>query len=156
MGRCHIPCLFLFQFLLVRLKAHGKHTVNRYYKISIPSGTIKSGGNGSEISEVHEFQFLLVRLKAYVACNLPSVISIPSGTIKVWLCWRCCNQGDISIPSGTIKSRMLPILKSKYRISIPSGTIKRSRLLYTGIVYFTLFQFLLVRLKVPTSRFIKT
>jgi len=74
-----------FQFLLVRLKDYCFDLWLLVYKISIPSGAIKSLNSLKEIDFVIPFQFLLVRLKVLLVFNKKpplNLISIPSGAIK--------------------------------------------------------------------------
>ena len=80
--------------------------------------------------------------------TLAGLISIPSGTIKSLEMATLLFQEQISIPSGTIKSVTIsPSTSVLPSISIPSGTIKR--VVGNASSYsVSLFQFLLVRLKV--------
>jgi len=53
----------IFQFLLVRLRVLHCRRYAKIYRISIPSGAIKSVANCADNGENAVFQFLLVRLR---------------------------------------------------------------------------------------------
>ena len=54
---------FLFQFLMVRLKAVGKTNHLAEFHISIPYGSIKRSIQTGNRDRTRQFQFLMVRLK---------------------------------------------------------------------------------------------
>ena len=117
-----------FQFLLVRLKEYYSHPHQSSYKISIPSGTIKSTNkvrkrnNCKQISipsgtikrndlykavaELVEFQFLLVRLKEDEVDKQKKLLLFQFLLVRlkgVGFPVIVGNRILISIPSGTIK-----------------------------------------------------
>ncbi len=143
---------FIFQFLLVRLRDRHPSISTRYFRISIPSGAIKSISLVTANSDTSSFQFLLVRLRE--AC---SSASIRFSNSFQFLLVRLRDKLDleneralpafqfllvrlreylvqlqiyhllfISIPSGAIKRNRISELEHELsNISIPSGAIKR-------------------------------
>ncbi len=121
----------IFQFLLVRLRVFYIcfHTFIVFY-ISIPSGAIKRDDTEYWDAVKNSFQFLLVRLRVGIGAN--------HNALRLY---------EFQFLLVRLRDRRRYPHHFRFRISIPSGAIKRiCESWYKELK--TLFQFLLVRLRV--------